>query len=212
MSEPITFEAFPKIPRYRREVAITEKIDGTNAAIRIRAMSDLPETGSPLPIAVYSYVDVHGTDLGMHGIWAQSRSQFITPEKDNYGFAGWVRRNAEELIKLGPGTHFGEWWGNGIQRGYGLKEKRFSLFNVARWQPGQQTPPACCHVVPLLTYCTPDHIQDVLDMLIAHGSVAAPGYMKPEGVIIFHTQSRQLYKILLENDDIPKGLQRDSKG
>ncbi len=34
-----------------------------------------------------------------------------------------------------PATYFGEWWGSGVQRGYGLQkgDKRFSLFNVSRW-------------------------------------------------------------------------------
>lgn len=30
-----TFQAWPKIPRYNRQVTLTEKIDGTNAAIII---------------------------------------------------------------------------------------------------------------------------------------------------------------------------------
>jgi hypothetical protein len=66
---------------------------------------------------------------------AGSRSQYITPERDNHGFARWVQDDADELWALGEGRHFGEWWGSGIQRGYGLQkgEKRFSLFNVARW-------------------------------------------------------------------------------
>ena len=52
-----------------------------------------------------------------------------------FGFARWVETNRERLITLlGPGLHFGEWWGSGIQRGYGLTkgDKRFSLFNVER--------------------------------------------------------------------------------
>jgi hypothetical protein len=35
------FEPFPKIPRMRRTVYITEKIDGTNAAIRVHPMAEL---------------------------------------------------------------------------------------------------------------------------------------------------------------------------
>jgi hypothetical protein len=53
----------------------------------------------------------------------------------------------DDLLTLGPGRHFGEWWGAGIQRRYGLTEKRFSLFNVTRWGEAR---PACCHVVPTL--------------------------------------------------------------
>ena len=36
-----TFEMFPKVPRWNREVVITEKIDGTNSAIIIEPWSTL---------------------------------------------------------------------------------------------------------------------------------------------------------------------------
>src|SRR4051812_31897860 len=101
------FEPFAKIARLSRDVIVTEKIDGTNAQIFIDDMGSV--------------------------IKAASRTQWITVENDNHGFARWVDENKAELMKLGPGRHYGEWWGAGIQRRYGLKEKRFSLFNVSRW-------------------------------------------------------------------------------
>ncbi len=201
----IEFKAFPKIPRYRREVCVTEKIDGTNAAIQIYPMDSLEETGNPLPIAVYPY------EGKAHGIWTQSRNQFITPGKDNYGFSTWVQNNAEQLVNLGPGTHYGEWWGYGIQRGYIQQRKRFSLFNIARWQPGRDTPPECCDVVPLIGYILPAEIDGIIEDLRLNGSKAAPGFMYPEGIIVWHTQSKQYYKILLEGDEIPKSLQERKK-
>lgn len=195
----IEFEAFPKIPRLRREVAITEKIDGTNACIQIMPLSLMGEQGSPLPLGEVKIGEEY------HGLWAQSRNGFVTPgKKDNYSFAGWVQKNFVELAQLGPGKHFGEWWGNGIQRGYGQTEKRFSLFNVARWQPGRDTPPACVSVVPLLGYSQFHDIDTYLETLRLHGSVAAPGFRKPEGIVVWHSQSKQSYKVLLEGDDVPK--------
>lgn len=174
------FIPFPKIPRLKRGCIITEKLDGTNAQVVI------------------------GEDGAVR---AGSRNRWITPDADNYGFAGWVERNKEELLKLGPGQHFGEWWGNGIQRNYGLKEKRFSLFNTGRWSDAAIRP-ACCDVVPLLyvgQFAT-DTVDSVLDALRVMGSQAAPGFMKPEGIIVFMTASSHLYKVLAENDDTPKGL------
>jgi hypothetical protein len=171
------FKEFRKIPRLNREIVITEKIDGSNGAVVVQ------EDGSVL---------------------AQSRSRFIVPTADNFGFAGWVEKNADELRKLGPGYHYGEWWGLGIQRGYGLTERRFSLFNVSRWADER---PACCHVVPTL-YAGPfhtDRVEGVLDGLRANGSVAAPGFMKPEGVIVFHTAGNLMFKATLEKDDEWKG-------
>jgi hypothetical protein len=179
----LEFKEFPKIARLNREVIVTEKIDGTNAAV---------------------VIGEDGTTIG-----AQSRSRLITPEDDNFGFARWVQDNAQELLKLGPGHHFGEWWGQGIQRGYGLKEKRFSLFNVSRWNDSNPNRPECCHVVPVLTTGVGfESVYLALESLRAHGSAAAPGFMKPEGVIAFHAQGNLLFKTTLERDEEWKGKSR----
>jgi hypothetical protein len=175
----IEFREFPKIARLNREVIITEKIDGTNAAVVVSA---------------------DGLEIG-----AQSRSKVITPADDNFGFAKWVEENRDELLKLGPGHHFGEWWGAGIQRRYGLTEKRFSLFNVERWSESR---PACCHVVPVLRRGNAfDDVTSALQDLRIEGSRAAPGFMKPEGVVAFHTQGNFGFKVTLERDAEWKGKQ-----
>lgn len=179
MSRP-EFQAFPKIPRLRRNIVVTEKIDGTNAQVHVTADGE---------------------------VYAGSRNKWITPEQDNYGFARWVKDHEAELgAGLGPGTHYGEWWGAGIQRRYGLSEKRFSLFNSARWTDDVR--PAICGVVPVL-YAgeySDTAIQDCLDKLKAGGSVAAPGFMQPEGVVVYMTASGTMHKVLLESDELPKGL------
>ena len=180
----IEFKEFPKIARLKRPIVITEKIDGTNAAV---------------------VISEDGLEIG-----AQSRSKLITPQDDNYGFARWVEENKTELLKLGPGHHYGEWWGAGIQRRYGMTEKRFSLFNVSRWSD-ESVRPACCHIVPVIANGQPkegfDPVDSALEKLRANGSFAAPGFMQPEGIIVFHCASRMLFKITLEKDDEWKGKQ-----
>jgi hypothetical protein len=172
LTEP--YVGFPKISRLSREMILTEKIDGTNGKIKV-------------------------TDWG--DVIAGSRNRWITPENDNQGFARWVAAHSDELRELGPGEHFGEWWGQGIQRGYGLKEKRFSLFNVSRWND-ETPPPGCCYVVPTLHVGPFDtaKVDFVCDVLRTNGSVAAPGYANPEGVVVFHTASHTLFKKTLVND------------
>ncbi len=190
----LEFQKFPKIPRFSRDIIITEKIDGTNATIYIPSDDD----GDVLDAIV----------AAGYPFYVGSRSRWITPDKDNYGFAKWAYVNAEELLKFGPGWHRGEWWGQGINRAYGLKEKRFSLFNVSKWSD-PTVRPACCHVVPVL-YCGPFHndaVEAAITLLRNMGSYAAPGYMNPEGVVIFHTASGHLYKKTLENDEKPKGVE-----
>ena len=187
------FEPFPKIARLKRGIVVTEKIDGTNAQIAIFHEPTGVATGS---IRVGEYL-----------VMAGSRKRWITSDDDNFGFARWVEENATQLVKLGEGRHFGEWWGSGIQRQYGLDEKRFSLFNVGRWTDADEFP-ECCSLTPVL-YDGPwsdEAIEGCLRGLRFGGSVAAPGFTDPEGVVVFHKASRQLFKVTLENDDAPKGI------
>lgn len=175
----IEFRAFSKIARLNREAIITEKIDGTNAVV---------------------FVGEDGAVL------AGSRSRWITPTDDNFGFAKWVAAHEDELrAGLGFGYHYGEWWGAGIQRRYGLAEKRFSLFNVSRWTDDVR--PKCCHVVPHIASGTDMRaaVDHALAVLRERGSLAAPGFMKPEGIVAYHTASGQLFKVTLEKDSEPKG-------
>lgn len=173
------FVEFPKIARYSREVIVTEKIDGTNAQIFI----------------------------GEDGSFAVgSRSKFISPDADNHGFAKWAYEHKDELMQLGPGRHFGEWWGLGIQRGYGINEKRFSLFNVERWS---ESHPSCVHTVPVLWRGPFDALDmdGLLDTLRQTGSSAAPGFMRPEGLVVFHLKGNVSFKKTLEKDNEYKGKQ-----
>lgn len=179
------FVPFGKIPRLSRECTITEKIDGTNASILI-------------------------TEDG--GFFAGSRTRWITPEDDNYGFAKWAHGNREELLLLGPGHHFGEWWGQGIQRNYSQPVKRFSLFNTSKWSD-DAIRPACCGVVPVLYSGLFDEfdvmkgLKGALNRLRTEGSVAAPGFMKPEGIVVYHHALNGYFKKTLDKDEEWKGKQ-----
>lgn len=178
MKPAIEFSPWPKIARLSREVIVTEKIDGTNAQV---------------------FVDDEGN------VFAGSRTRWITPSDDNYGFARWVEDHKDDLVKLGPGHHFGEWWGAGIQRRYGLSEKRFSLFNVSRWADVSLRP-ACCAVVPEIWRGNFDELplERIMRGLAELGSWAVSGFMRPEGIVIYHTASGQMFKKTLENDEQPK--------
>lgn len=166
---PFEFRSWPKIARwYDETVVISEKIDGTNSCVGISEQGD---------------------------VWAQSRKRIITPEDDNFGFAKWVETNEDELRNvLGVGHHFGEWWGQGIQRGYDLQEKRFSLFNTKRWE---ENCPTCCHVVPILWQgkLIDLNIEHILIDLLKGGSKAAPGFKYPEGICMYLRRANLIYKI-----------------
>lgn len=134
----VEFKAWPKTPRLFRDVVITEKIDGTNAAVVISEHPFGTHVNGPPADAALVFgpgkMGNGGNPVCEYLVSAQSRNRVITPDRDNFGFARWVHANARKLAAtLGEGYHYGEWWGQGIQRGYGLDHKRFSLFNVSRW-------------------------------------------------------------------------------
>lgn len=173
------FIGFNKIARLSRNIYITEKIDGTNGQIWIK------ENGEMI---------------------VGSRTMYLGEHHDNHGFYKWVMANRDELMKLGVGRHFGEWWGKGINRGYGIKDKRFSLFNVLRWKD-ENVRPNCCSIVPVLYegIFSEQAINECLQDLEKHGSKATP-FMDPEGIIIYHTHAGIMFKKTIENDEKPKGI------
>lgn len=183
------FQPFPKLARLSRECVVTEKLDGTNAQIVISVEGLLFDSFDRHWLNENRTANVAG-----YSIYAGSRTRLITPGKltDNFGFAAWVKENAEELVKLGPGRHFGEWYGQGIQRAYGLKERRFALFNTH----GIQSKPDCVSVVPVLYEGPFDTtmIEWFLTTLRIKGSQAVPGFMDPEGIVVWHNHARVAFK------------------
>ncbi|MBA2707192.1 MAG: hypothetical protein H0U59_05245 [Gemmatimonadaceae bacterium] len=175
MSDSALFQGFPKIPRLvNEEMVVTEKIDGTNAQVLVEPDGD---------------------------VWAGSRNRWLTPESDNFGFAGWVRDHKDQLRGLGVGRHFGEWWGLGIQRRYGVSDKRFWLFREREMRP------ECVGVVPEI-YRGPAgdaKVADILAGLKKDGSRAVPGWMQPEGIVVHYLLSNARWKRLCENECLRKG-------
>lgn len=169
MTEPIVeFKAWEKIPRDSNEtVVITEKLDGTNACVVIQ---------DGVIVAV------------------QSRKRFICIGADNYGFAGWVEVNNDDLLTMGDGYHYGEWVGLGINKNpHELKDKRFYLFNSGRWGVNNPDTPKCVYVVPVLAYreYTNTLVDETMATLKESGSHIGGS---PEGVVTYYTRTRRYAK------------------
>lgn len=172
------FKPFPKIARLYdtyNPIIVTEKADGSNGAIQV-------EDGKVVA--------------------AQSRKRIITPESDNHGFARWVYDNADTLASdLGDGTHFGEWVGPKIQRGYGLDRKKFLLFNSPRWS-GVEFQTENLGTVPILFkgVVALTEIDVAVRLSLAHleesGSEINPDFKQPEGVVVFFTSNNTGYKVI----------------
>lgn len=194
VAQPPEFKPWGKTPRFFDiHCVITEKLDGTNALV---------------------HIDEEGR------LFAGSRNRWLDSSKkgDNFGFHAWCMENQEELLKLGAGWHYGEWWGQGIGRGYGLSRDKvivngelrdipgagprriFSLFNTHRWGQHNPTTPACCSVVPKLydgKFST-DAVNATVDRLKLGGSHAAPGFMDIEGVVVYLPGLDQRMKVVVD--------------
>jgi hypothetical protein len=106
----------------------------------------------PKPVLTFKgTIKLHGTNAGVSynsqdDLWAQSRENIITPEKDNAGFAFFVESNKDifyglmlhvaekENINRNNNTIsiYGEWAGGNIQKGVGISNlpKSFFIFGV----------------------------------------------------------------------------------
>ena len=171
-------KSYPKIVRINKifeECTIVEKIDGTNSSL---------------------YIDEHS-----HLVNVGSRNRLITPLDDNFGFAKCAVDNKEDLEKLGPGVHYGEWYGSGIQRRYGLKEKRFALFNYHTRTP--ENTPDCCEVIKpfYVGEFSFDILNQAIEELKEKGSFQVPGFMNPEGVIVHLLNTKRMFKWTFENNE-----------
>lgn len=183
--DPEVFRSWGSTERFHKGLYVTEKIDGTNGCIAI----------------------------GYGKVVAQSRKRSITPDNDNYGFAKWVHDNAGVLEDtLGIGYHYGEWYGEGIQKNpLGIKGRHFGLFNAWHWNRPElrdslDMVPGLT-VVPTLFDGTkfdadimtlPRIMADLRDF---GSAVEGSKFGTPEGIIVWHRGTNTRYKILLENDN-----------
>ena len=118
--------AFPEIQQFRNTIR----------TVRERAEHD----GAPLPVLTFiGSVKLHGTNASVvfpheGGHYVQSRSQIITPEQDNAGFARWVEANYDLFKRLENSgvAVYGEWCGQGIQKGVAISQvpKQFIVFAI----------------------------------------------------------------------------------
>jgi hypothetical protein len=173
------FEAFPDIKKLgSAALFITQKIHGSNAQVFIFQQED-----------------------GSLDLRCGSRSRWIAPGNDNYGFAEMVYANKQAFIDtLGPGRHYGEWAGPGINSGEGLKVKTFILFDHWKYPPERSLPPNTV-VVPVLFSGAFDlsRVQECMDDLKANGSKLVPGYMNPEGCVVRIKGER--YKVVFQAEE-----------
>lgn len=142
---------FPSIEQFRNVVAtINRNFNYLGLDVNGEAIYD---QSLPKPTITFKgTVKLHGTNAGVSynneaGVWAQSRENIITSQKDNAGFAFFVESKDTVFRELFDiiATHnnidcdtntitiYGEWAGKGIQKGVGisnLEEKTFFVFGV----------------------------------------------------------------------------------
>jgi hypothetical protein len=140
---------FPSIEQFRSVVATV--LRQYNFAGLDENGDAIYDTTKPKPTLTFKgTVKLHGTNAAVcqnndDGIWAQSRENIITVEKDNAGFAFFVESNKDMFGVLfsqvaskndiGPKdtiSIYGEWAGGNIQKGVGITniEKSFFIFGV----------------------------------------------------------------------------------
>lgn len=100
--------------------------------------------GETPKITYRAKIKLDGTNGGIQifpdgRVAAQSRTQIITPESDNLGFANWVEQNVEffaNMARKEQVTLFGEWCGKGIQKRTAISQIDRKIFVVFAIQYG----------------------------------------------------------------------------
>lgn len=200
---PARVKRWPDVPRLFRDVTLTEKLDGHTAALHIEPVRSRRIAGiTELPVRPGDVFSVDEAEFTFYRVSVQNRTRLVTMHEDVAGIAAWAMENAAGIVAaLGPGIHFGEWWGYKICRGYGLPpgDRRFSLFNTARWAALNGTQVPGLFSVPVLWEGSLENNWDAigtqLDLLKSRGSVAAPGYAYPEGLVMYHHDGDTMYKV-----------------
>lgn len=100
--------------------------------------------GDAVTITYRAKIKLHGTNAGVQvttegKVAAQKRSQIITSQSDNAGFAAWVESNLDYFAALKTTenlTIFGEWCGSNIQKGVAISQLKRKIFAVFAIQIG----------------------------------------------------------------------------
>lgn len=192
MSRLITF---PSIEQFRNVIHVVKHkatYTGKDAEGNVTYDETLPK-----PILKFcGTVKLHGSNAGIvreNGeIWAQSKERVLTPADDNYGFAMYVHGHKSEFEEMFNRVDapvvaiFGEWCGQGIQRGMAISKlpKMFVVFAIATvdgttktWLPKEEVVRICSgyrciydfpHWIQNIDFNKPEEVQTILtDMTLA---------------------------------------------
>lgn len=142
--------SFPSIEQFKNIIA---DINRSYNFVGLDENGDaIYDPSRPKPVLTFKgTIKLHGTNAGvsfnmLEGMWAQSRENIITPEKDNAGFAFFVETNrgafqnlfyslmTNHKINASENTIsiYGEWAGKGIQKSVAISniDKSFFIFGV----------------------------------------------------------------------------------
>lgn len=104
----------------------------------------LEQLGETPKVTYRAKIKLDGTNGGVQifsdrRVAVQSRTQIITPQGDNAGFAGWVSQNIDYFANLAIAEHitlFGEWCGKGIQKRTAISQIDRRIFVIFAIQFG----------------------------------------------------------------------------
>jgi len=141
------FRKYPSIEQFRNIVKQVKQ-SAQYLGYDEEAQTPIMDRNAAMPVLTFTgTVKLHGTNAGVSldkttgEVYAQSRRNLITPEKDNAGFAFFVENNKDVLKTIllihsenrpdaDVATIYGEWCGGNIQKNVGIcgLEKMFVIF------------------------------------------------------------------------------------
>ncbi len=140
---------YPSIEQFRN---VIKTVSHQSSFVRMEGDEAIHDRSLPKPVLEFTgTVKLHGTNAGvaynpLHGMWAQSRNNILTPEKDNALFRQFMVEREDSfksifmdifstygISKDHTVVLFGEWAGKGIQKGVAISElpRAFYIFEIS---------------------------------------------------------------------------------
>ncbi len=131
-------------PEVAKAVSQIPFVKWTSIELLHNVKRELDARNQAFQLTYCAKVKLHGTNAGVRitssgNVAAQKRTQIISPEADNAGFAAWVAENTSYFSQLKGDSHltiFGEWCGSNIQKGVAISQLERKVFAVFAIQYG----------------------------------------------------------------------------
>lgn len=225
------FKAWDSIPRLNRSMIVTKKVDGSNAQISVRQVGDGAMTSQDMRVQTSQgdylvragsrkrWISPGDDNFGFaRWVWDNAELLVKTLGAGRH-YGEWWGQGIQCKYNIGK-KRFSLFnvkrWYEELPEGVLYEGNVADVWDLSlrldvKLQPGILSAQAAgldIDVVPVMFNgpFSQETVAQCVNDLAQFGSIAAPGFMGPEGVVVYHKAADQTFKVTIMNDESPKSL------